>query len=418
MWVVKRSRHKILGYLFVLVPLVLTLFSSFSEPLKSWFIGQYQLRWYVEEIDPERKLLITVSNNGNVPVSRARLHFQIESNKPRPLADISFGRADGTPMVSFFSHLITVDPPVAEPKSGEQLMAVYDRHSTTRTLFDVEKVFDQMVSANLKAKEPLLKLVAEMENGNVNYDDWHQGWLAQCAARGISAPNCQLGYNLLATWEKSKRDLLLKAQKGWYDATGVVLLHKNDQLSPGGEVDLTFDVGANESAVLEIQYNTDPSMEIHPVITFTSSSITQTTRVTDKAYLTAFLPSFMFKYYFWTFACIVGIGAFMIWFAWPAILPKRLLRISHIFRIAIDEQDHEYWDHGLERHRFHILQQFRDTRARFNKQHVDLDNDEVLDYVRSALVKAYKNDKTKLANDRKLNLIIHSAIKMFLAAAP
>lgn len=420
MKIIPRSRYRILRYLIVIVPLALTLFSSFSEPLRSWLLSRYQLRWHVEDRSEERlPVVVTVTNTGSATVSKVRVLLTITSREPRPVADFSFSREAGTPRISFFNSLVDFDSAPSRPASEiEKLMVVLDRHSASRTLFNLEKTFDEILASQLQPKQPLLKLLNDLKKTSPNYDDWHRGWLQRCAGYEIPTQNCREADNLLGTWEKTKQDLLVTAQRKWYEATGVALSHKNNQISPTGEVDFTFDLGGNETAVLQIDYDTNPSLVIKTDIAVTSSSISKTNKVTDKFYLTAPLPFFMFKYHFDIFVSIVLLGALIIWFSWPAIVPKQLLSISKVFRVALKEKDEEYWDYALQRHRFHILQKFRNLQIVFKKTDVPVETDEILDHVRDYLIKVYDDDQRKVTDDARLNRVISSALRKYVAAAP
>jgi hypothetical protein len=189
-------------------------------------------------------------------------------------------------------------------------------------------------------------------------------------------------------------------------------------MMPSGDTNFTFDLGANESCVLKVYYNPDPSMAISAGVEVLSSSVAKTNLVTAPADLKLPLPMFMFEYHLNSLAGMVIIGLAALIFAWPVIRPKQLLPLHKVFKFALRTDDHEYWEHAYQRCRFFVLQQFRDLRNIAGRPDLNPEPEELLDYVRNCLITIYANDPSELGSDRKLERVIRTQIQGLVAAPP
>jgi hypothetical protein len=407
-----RSRYKLLRYLVVIIPLVLVFVAPFSESLRSWVLGRYQLRWLVSRGN-ERKQIIRVSNNDSSS-SKVRIRLQVNSSKDRPVSDFSFRRLVGNPELSFLDSFAFSDSLQSQSKSDfNVLIPLLDRHSQSRTLIDVDSTIDRILESRLQVKKALSRVVADLKNTTDR--EWHRHWLEKCAEYHVSTPPCLDGDTIISAWESEKLKLLETGRKKWFEQTGVEILPQNAEISPKGEVDFTFDLGGNEAGSLEVDYNQDPGMSIPTTVEVESSSIKETNQVWDESDLRAPLPLFMFKYHLALVAILAMVFVSIVWFAWPVIVPKQLLPVYKVFKIALREDDYEYWEHAFQRYRFHILQEFRDLRHQYGKPHLTPDFEEVIDYVRNSLTKIYDDDRKRLASAAKLDRVIRTRLRILVA---
>lgn len=411
-----RTRYKLLRYLVVIVPLTIAFFAPFSEALRWWLLSRYEIRWQSRSDPNDRTQIIAVHNNGSAPLSKARIHLTISSNKLHPVSDFSFARLESGPQISFLDSIAGSDllaiPAQSDP---DKLVAILDSHSATRTLFAVEQTFDRILLSRLQANKQLNKMLSDLQNKNQDFGSWHRVWQQECNEYGVSLVACRQGENLLGAWEISRRDLLEKARKKWSETTGVELLPNNSAFSPSGKVDFTFDLGANESCFLRVYYNPDPAMSISTDVQVLSSSIEKTSQVVEQADLSSPLPLFMFKYHLKILVAFVIILAGCLLFSWPVIRPKQLLPIHKVFKIALSTDDQEYWEHAYQRYRFHVLQQFRDLRKEYNKPDLTAEAEEILDYVRNCLITAYAVEPNELGSEKKLERLIRTRLESLVA---
>jgi hypothetical protein len=381
-------------------------------------LGRYEIRWETKREPNDRTQTITVHNNGTVALSNVRIHLTVTSNKPDPVADFAFGRPGSGPQVSLFDSIASSEStPIPPPSEQDKLRSVLDPHSDSRTLFAIDHTFDDMLSSRLRGNKQLNGLLPKVA-ANRYHSEWHRVLLEECSQHKVSPAICQQGEPIFQGWEIGRRELLEKGRKRWQETIGVKFWSDNGALMPSGNSNFTFDLGGNESCVLKVYYNTDPSMAISAEAEVLSGSVAKTNQVSAPADLNLPLPMFMLQYHLNSVAGLVIIALAALMFAWPVIRPKQLLPIHKVFKIALNTDDHEYWEHAYQRCRFFVLQQFRDLRSIADRPNLNPEPEELLDYVRNCLITVYANDPSELGSDRKLERVIRTQLKFLVAAAP
>ncbi|HJP95599.1 MAG TPA: hypothetical protein VJ875_26865 [Pyrinomonadaceae bacterium] len=350
---------------------------------------------------------------------KAHIRLKISSNKPLPVSDFSFTPFSGGPQISFIDSIADTDSlPNPAQSDMDPLLSVLDSHSGTRTLFAIEQALNGVLASRLRKNAKLTKTVDDLQNANYSCDEWHRLWPSKCSENKVAPGVCQQGSSVIEAWEVSRRQLIEKARQKWHEGTGVVVLSSDPNLSPSGDMDFTFDVGANESCFLRIDYNRDPSYKIGTSVEVLSSSIATTSEVVDEADLRAPFPLFMLQYHSTAIMVLLLGFSCALFFSWPAIRPKQLLPIDKVFREALRTDDEEYWEHAYQRYRFYVTQQFRDLRDSAHKPNLKPDSEELLDYIRNRLIDAYGTKPGKLRGEKKLKQFVNNELQALVTLLP
>jgi hypothetical protein len=422
-----KTRHRFLGYAVVLIPLVLIFFSPFSESIRQRLLRQYDVRWHLVYDEALRTQTITIRNNGDAAVPDVRIKLNIQTDAPRPLGDFAYAPM-GTPRQSFFDSIsnseslkiwsetdsgkeVSKDP---NPSGLDKLAAVIDEHSTSRNLHTLDQELDGLLVSKLRKETVPAKIVDEFNSISKNCSAWHHILLQKCKDGTYAADLCRRATNIIGAWELSKRDLQEKARSKWYEMTGVRVTNKSSLMSPSGEMDFAVGVRGNETSRLHINYNQDPSISMQTSAQVFSDSVGQITQVKAESDLNMPLLLFLLKYQQGKVALVLFGAVLLLSFAWPEIRPKKLLPVHRVFNLALSTDDHEYWEHAYQRHRFYILQQFRELRQTYGRMDLNPEPEEILDYVRSKLITRHQANPGrpwKIRTEQKLNLFIRTHLK-------
>lgn len=415
----------------VLVPLVLLFFSPFSASVWRQILTRYDVRWHHDYDGEGRVQTITLRNNGYeaVPHVLVKLKVRCPAAGPAdgPVADVAFARS-GRPRWSFVESIPVGEAATAwgaarpngeaatnpAPEGEGNIKAVMDEHSDKRSLYGLDRALDTLLADEMKTSRALRSVADDLEKAAPSCSAWHKTLLQGCKNHLYSEEACRRAGEVVQSWEIFKKDLREKSRERWFAATGVRMEHDDRPDSAEEEMNFTLGLGAQESAVLQVNYNPSPSLNVDTEAHVSSGWVGRTNRVENTSDLGAPLFLFLLRYDLWVAAVAFLAVVCGLAFAWPEVRPKKLLPIHKVFKTALATDDHEYWEHAYQRHRFYILQQFRILRKDYERRDLNPDPEFILDYVRSELIKAHYagGDRWRVfRSEQKLNLFIRTQLK-------
>ncbi len=410
-------RFRIVRYLSALIPFVIALASPLSEPLKRQFLSQYDLRWYAsQEPDKDgRRQLLAVHNAGSAEIPKVVVELGVETQTPGAVADFYFSPLETEPQTSFLNTLTGSDQLTKlAPAEKDRIAEVIDEHFAYRSLRNMETALEDNLKIQLRANKASSQAVDDLQKTGFDCDAWHQYWLRKCPPSRTTDPSCNQVNKLLETWEQSKRNLYEDASKRWREATGVSVKFPSSDVSSVRKTFFMLPLSAGESGFLTVNYGPDPVKSSTKVF---SSSLNKAIRVDDLVDLRAsplwiFLKKHPLLTVIFTVAFVLSIFV-----VWHVVKPYKLRPIYRMFNLALQTRDHEFWEHVNQRHRYYILQQFRYFRELFNKPGLNLDSEEILDFVRTALSNRYRLNKRLYKNEKDLNRYIRNQIRFLVLNA-
>lgn len=408
-------RFRIVRYLSALIPFVIAIASPLSEPLKRQFFSQYDLRWYTPPKPVDRRQTIAVHNAGSAGIPKVIVELDVDAPSPGAISDFYFSPIGAEPQTSFLNTLAVSDGlGKLSQMEKDKINAVVDEHSGSRSLRNLEMVLDENLRSQFKARA-FSREADDLQQAGVDCDAWHKHWLQKCRPSKATNATCSEVNKLLETWEQSKRSLYSGASEKWRESTGVSVVLPPSEVSSAVKTFFTLPLSAGESGFLLVNYGPDPVRSISTNVS--SSTLNKAFRVDDLNDLRASpLLIFLKKHPILTLIFAVAFTLSLL-VVWHVIKPYKLRPIHRIFNLALQTRDHEFWEHANQRHRYYILHQFRYFRELFDKPNLNLDAEEVLDFVRTALSSRYKFNKQLYRNEKALNRYIRSQIRFLVLNA-
>ena len=329
-------RFRIVRYLAVLFPFILTLASPMWEPLKGYLFNPYELRWYSPDIATDRVQQVSVYNGGSAELPKVMVELNVQSNSVGPVSDFYFHALDSSPRVSFLETLASANSTSSLlTRDTNKILPILDSHSANRNLFTLDRELDNALISELE-KKPFAKVLAEFQRNTSDCAVWHEGWLKECL--NSTDAICDQVNSVLGNWEHARRGLQGEAETKWQNATGVTALLPGDKLSPVGKIFFIFPLRAKESSALGIKYGLNPVKSAEIIVS--SSMANKAVRVETPGDLRA-SPVWIFaKKHRLLSICLTLAFVFSVWVAWEAAKPNKLRPIERIFNLALRTNDH------------------------------------------------------------------------------
>lgn len=409
-------KFRIVRYLAALIPFIITLISPLSEPLYRQFIGQYDLRWHTPSEPLDRHQPIALYNGGSAELPKVLVELDVKADAPGAVMDFNYSPLETGPGASYLNTLIDADALVKlSPPEKDKIAAILDEHSATRSLQAIDKALDDAFVQRLQANKDYSQIVNELQTEGGGCNGWHGYSQKQCAINKWPSAICSEVDKSLGTWELTKRGLYGIASKRWQEITGVTALLPPGQTSSLGKTFFTLPLNPGESGFLVIDYGSEPVKSV--AINVASNTVQKAFKV-DKLEDLRKSPLLIYakSHTFLTFILLVSFLLSVLGI-WHVIKPNRLRPTYRVFNLALQTNNHEFWEHAYQRHRYFILQRFRYFRDLFNKRNLNLDAEEILDFVRASLVNRYRQNKRLYKSEKALNNYIRSQLRFLVLYA-
>jgi len=361
------------------------------DPVKQKLLNRSDLRLYTAQDKIKRLQTVALHNGGGVPLTKVFVALKIQPEVENPIADFYFASSDTVPLRSLMDCLSHSESWIAlPPAEKEQIAPIADDHSTSRTLYDLDRAFNGILESKLQSIKTFKIGLEELRKDSHHYDDWHNSWIKQCEGAKRAGLSCADVENAVENWEYTKRDLQTKALKAWRETTGVELIPSSRQLSPNGLVHFAFALGADESAFLQIRYGPNPMPFPTPEII--SNPSRNPTIVGNRGDLSAssfwiFLYYYPLYFGFWLAAILVGC-----FLAWPLLRPASLLPTHKVFNLALQTNDPAHWELASQREKYRIFQEHRRWWNRFKATPVQHSAEEIFEFIKNCAIDEREND--------------------------
>jgi|GEM_PF-2529017 len=401
-------RLKIVRYTVFLGSTISLLLPFFSEYVRQKTLQRYDLRWHQELDTRSRIQTIAVRNAGSQPKGNLVLDIDLGPNKSGVISDFEASLSDRKPYTSFMEAVtkgsFALETLVLKSPERDRIIQAVDRHSSSRNLDDLDKIFDDILEERLAALAGS-KILNYFHQTNTPPANWHDIWHQKC---GVTKPSsdCSKVDAILADWERSKQGFLNQALFKWHEATDLRLEPESEGLSPNGRVSVTLSLAAGEARFLRFHYSHNPASALTVLRSTTGEQTVQVRKPSD---LFSTPVSILFDLHP-NLKIFLGLIFLILVLLSPFLVPVQLLPIHRVFNIALETEDYEFWQQALDRYRFFILQQFRELRRIFNPELV-ADPEEIMDFVRNGLTIVHKSNGLGFRNIRDLNAFIHDELR-------
>lgn len=409
-------RFRIVRYLSALIPFIITIVSPLSQPLYRQFISQYDLRWYTPPEPIDRHQPIALYNGGSAGLPKVMVELDVKADAPGAVMDFDFSAMRIGPSTSFLNTLVDSDAltGLSQPEK-DKIATIVDEHSPSRSLYAIDKALDDSLMLKLKTNKAFSSITDELQKTTNSCNAWHGYWLKKCGANQLPGSICSQVDKILENWEWTKRGLYGAAAKRWRELTGVTAMLPSGQISSVGKTFFTLSLSSGESGSLMVDYGPDP---VKSVAIKVSSNVIENAFRVDKLSDLRKSPLLIFAKNHILVTSIILLSVFLsILGVWHVIKPNKLRPTYRIFNLALQTNNYEFWEHAYQRHRYFILQRFRHFRDLFNKRNLNLDAEEVLDFVRASLVNRYKLNNQLYKNENTLNRYIRSQVRFLVLYA-
>lgn len=393
-------RWKLLKYFIAFFPLVSVLVLPISEPIKKQVLDRNEVRWYRTKDPATRTETIAVKNGADTAPSKVRIEVELPPNLKSVVSDYDFRVFENGPKATFLNYVVDTGVlPGPEKKDFEDIVRITDRHSKNRTLYAIDKAFDESLRSQLEKSEIPSSFITTADK-----QQWtHDLWLKNCADQKIKSSSCQEVDAILNKWEFSRLCLWAGAEKRWREDTGIAI-HTDNQISPNRELYFDVPLGTNGSGFLTIHYGLD---RVEPIVNISSADGYRITKVNPKD-LNA--GAWWISSYYYTVETLIAVGLIIlcVLIAWPSLRPLQYLPIYKIFNTALKTNDEEVWDLAFKKYRYFIIVQFRKTMSGVQER---LSNDEVLDFIKYAMRGSFGKHSDKFRNDKELEQFVQRQLK-------
>ena len=405
-------RLKIVRYSILISSLLGVFVPLFSDSIKQETIGRYDLRWS-HEVDKKARLrTIVIRNNG--PSIAEGLLLELRPESPDAIVDFDTSSSDTGPYYSFSNALASswssaTSPQMLKDPEREAIRQVIDTHAVGKRLEDLQSTFDRILIERIKSANGLQKGLDYLQKV-AKSKSWHKRWLENCA-RAKSGADCAKIDTLIGTWEQTKDVFYSGAIQNWVGATGVAL---QSQERDGSDPSISLRLALRPSETRYIRFRYSKGRDgANP--TLTSMSGAHTNLVNSNQLDSCFLSLFWDLH---KFMLIVGVFIVILiaLLLAPFVIPTPLLSTRRIFNIAAQTDDHEFWKTAIERHRYFILEEFRELRRIYRPQFV-IDSEQVLDYVRTKVSAETAASNLRLASQAELDGFISDQLRIMLLTA-
>ena len=403
-------RLKIVRYSILIGSVLAGFVPIFSESIREKTIGRYDLRWSQEVNGKDRVHTIALRNNG-LAVAEG-LIIELKPNAPDAIVDFDTSSSTVGPYYSFSNALASAwssanNLQLLKDPEKEVIRQVIDTHAVGQRLGDLHSAFDRILVERVKSAKPLQKSLDYLQR-IAESKLWHERWHQNCAVNN-SEPECAKIDQLIGNWEQTKDGFYSEAVKNWVGATGVVM---QSQDSSDPKISLRLTLKPRETRYIRFHYsrartNGETSVE--------STSGGQTILVNSVQLDSSFLSLLWDLHKLWVVAGGFVLVLVLLLLA-PFIVPTQLLSTRKIFSIAALTDDHEFWKSAIERHRFFILEEFRELRRIYGPQLV-IDSEQVLDYVRTRVSNEAAAGDFNIASQAALDGFISDELRIMLLTA-
>jgi len=355
---------------------------------------------------------IAIRNNG--PGIAEGLILELRPEAPDVIVDFDSSSSAAGPHYSFSNALASSwssanSPQMLKDPEREAIRQVIDTHAIGKRLEDLHSTFDRILVDRIRSAKGLqngldyLQKVAESKS-------WHERWHENCA-RTKSRAECAQIDTLIGTWEQAKDVFYGGAIQNWVDATGVALLSQERDGSDR-TISLRFALKPSETRYIRFHYSRGRD-EANPSLKSMSGAhtILVNSNQLDSCFLSLFWDLHKFLFFVSMFILIL-VGLLLA----PFLIPTQLLSTRRIFNIASHTDDHEFWKAAIERHRFFILEEFRELRRIYRPQFV-IDSEQVLDYVRTRVSAETADGNLQIASQAELDGFISDELRIMLLKA-
>jgi hypothetical protein len=400
-------RFRILRYVLLTGSIIGFLLPLCSDYLRRRTVDRYDLRWH-QKLDKDKRLqTISVRNAGNQSENNLILDFDFGAGSDH-VSELETSIANQNPYSSILDvvalHARSPTWLSLTQQEKSKLLPLLDRQSNSRQLNEIDKVLDELLRGRLTAQQG--SATVEQFDTQVSIPS-----VFPCKQRE-SQEACAKMNDLLVDWKLSAQAMLASIRSEWKSTTGLKIEPESDRLSFERYVSMSFSLGPGEERVLRIRYSHLP---VQASTFLRSASDRKTVQVAQESDLYSTMPALFFKLHPFAVAPTIILLICILYFA-PLLVPPSFLSTKALFNMALDSQDHDVWKHVLDRHRFFILQQFRELKRRFNPS-LTVDAEEIVDYVRNGLEYAHRKHGLRLTSTADMNTYIHNELRFLVQNA-
>lgn len=393
-------RFRILRYVLFTASFIGFFLPFCSDYFKRRTVDRYDLRWH-QTLDHDNRIQnISVRNAGTQPESNLILYFDFGTGSGH-VSELQTSLSDQSPYSSIFDVVaLHVRSPTwfsLTQTEIAKLLPLLDRQSNSRRLEEIDKVLDQLLRDRLAAQQGH----ASVEHFNANLPI---PAIFVCK-RGEDSEICARMKILFADWKLSNQAMLSDILSDWANRTGLKIESETDRLSFEQHLSMRFSLAPGEERMLRIRYGPQP---LQAFISLQAASDRKTVQVARKSDLYSAMPLLFFRLHPYAGIPTLLLLIVILYFS-PLLVPPSFLSTKTLFNMALASGDHEVWKQALDRHRFFILQQFRELKRRLNPS-IRLDSEEVIDFVRDGLVRAHREYGLRLTSTVDMNTFIHNEL--------
>jgi hypothetical protein len=396
---------KLVRYSVLLMSIVGIVLPLISVSIRKETLDRYNLRWHQAFNEQTRMQTIRVRNAGDE--RSGKLIVEVVADKPGLFGDIETASSEANPSVSLLkvagSSCLTSDcKAIFSQSEREQLARAADTNDHA-AIADIETVFDEILFERLRTAGSKKIAVGLFGDGPFNTEGVHRHWHEQCKERAEQI-ECRKVDSVILDWELAKQAYYTEMLETWGRSAGVAFA--NIQKNPNSGFALIFQLDPGEVRIVKVHYSHLSGKALPSVVSNTGD---QTTLVANSNDLFSTWISF-----FWTLhphitiliaVAILALLPFMRFF-----VPLHLISTKRLFDVAVRNDDYQFWKEALERHRFYILQQYREVKKSLNPNLV-MDSEEVIDYVRSRMTDQFKSGRLPMTTQTHLDMFIRSELE-------
>ncbi len=286
----------------------------------------------------------------------------------------------------------------------DRIRKVADKHTLDHTLNELDRVFDDMLLERLHSSKITPKSLEYLRRID-GTEHWHEHWKKRCQNTSTDS-DCSKVDSVIGNWEHAKSVVYDETMRKWQQAADITLEPSENQLFDNGKISMILALSPGETRFLRFHYSHNP-------VAFSSSLQSNpgehTTLFADSNYLFS-TPARILLHLHPNIISFIPLALVVLFSFLPYAMPAQLLTNRKLVKLALQTDDYEFWKQALDRYRFYVLQEFRELRRIYN-QTLQMDAEEVMDYVRSRLTLGYDGGRLRLG---KLDEFISDELRTML----